>query len=498
MYNGAVAPSTHGRTQYEAVIGLEVHAELSTRSKMFCACPVVDATQARPNSAVCPVCAGMPGALPVANRQAVEYGLRVALALGCEIAHTSLFARKNYFYPDLPKGYQISQYEYPLAQGGSLLISTGAEERSIRIRRVHLEEDTGKLTHITLEGQAASLVDLNRAGVPLLEIVSEPDMHNVEEVRAYAVELRDILRCLDVNSGDLEKGVMRFEANVSVRPSGSAELGTRTEIKNLNSFRAMEQAIACEIRRQARALGRGERVMQETLGWDEGEGTTYTQRSKEDAHDYRYFPEPDLPPLVVDTAWIERVRAGLPELPRARSVRYQDEFGLTAEKAYQLASDPAVSAYFEQCLQAAPPLNAQTVSNWICGEIFGWMNRSGEGIGRIRVPPGELAELLQLLKGRKVNQLTAKGVLAEMLQTGRRAQDIIAGSGLHQVSDVDKINLMVQGVISDNPKEVKDYLQGKETISNWLFGQVMRRAGGKADPQVVKDALYRQLKQLKE
>jgi aspartyl-tRNA(Asn)/glutamyl-tRNA(Gln) amidotransferase subunit B len=330
-------------TEYEPVIGLEVHAELRTKSKMFCSCAVVDSVSAPPNTAVCPVCTGMPGTLPVVNRMAVEYGVRVALALGCTVNPVSIFARKNYFYPDLPKGYQISQYEEPLAENGKLVIQTAEGEKSIRVRRVHLEEDTGKLTHIT----GGSLVDLNRAGVPLLEIVSEPDMRSIEEARAYAESLREILRYLEVNSGDMEKGVIRFEANISVRPKGSDVLNTRVEIKNLNSFRALERATAFEIERQSKILANGGVVEQETLGWNEAKETTYSQRSKEDAHDYRYFPEPDLPPLVVDESWLERVRAGLPELPRAKYLRFIEQYGLTEYDADVLTSDKAVAEYFE-------------------------------------------------------------------------------------------------------------------------------------------------------
>jgi aspartyl-tRNA(Asn)/glutamyl-tRNA(Gln) amidotransferase subunit B len=301
--------------EWEPVVGLEVHAELRTRSKMFCGCAVVDSTVAEPNTSVCPVCLGMPGSLPVINRKAVDLALRVAAALECRIAPVSVFARKNYFYPDLPKGYQISQYELPLAVEGVLRILVGEETRAVRIRRVHLEEDTGKLFHE--EKPACSLVDLNRAGVPLLEIVSEPDMHSVEEVKAYAAALRRLVRYLGVNSGDMEKGVIRFEANISLRPKGSTELGTRVEVKNLNSFRALVRSMEYELTRQAAVLERGEAVQQETLGWDENAGRTYSQRSKEEAHDYRYFPEPDLPPLEVSAEWIDQVRASLPELPDA-------------------------------------------------------------------------------------------------------------------------------------------------------------------------------------
>jgi len=308
--------------KYEAVIGLEVHAEFSTESKMFCSCPVIDSTKSPPNIAVCPVCAGLPGVLPIVNQKAVEYAIRVALALDCEIANISIFDRKNYFYPDLPKGYQISQYEFPLAEHGCIPIDTSKGPRDIRVTRVHMEEDTGKLTHVHDNGQSYSLVDLNRAGVPLLEIVSEPDMHTIEEVRAYAEELRAILRYLKVNSGDMEKGVIRFEANVSVKPVDSEILGTRVEIKNLNSFKAMERSIAYQIDQQITKLERGEKVNQETLGWNDTTGETYSQRSKEEAHDYRYFPEPDLPPLTIERKWIEKIRTTLPELPREKAIRF--------------------------------------------------------------------------------------------------------------------------------------------------------------------------------
>ena len=338
--------------KYQAVIGLEVHAELATRSKMFCACPVVDSTQARPNTAVCPVCSGLPGVLPVVNRQAVELGLRVALALGCEVQPTSIFARKNYFYPDLPKGYQISQYEYPLALNGRLLIPNGDGWREIRIRRVHLEEDTGKLVHIHRDGEDYSLVDLNRAGVPLLEIVSEPDLHSAAEVRAYAQALRAVLRYVGASSGEMEKGALRIEPNISVRPVGRAELGTRAEIKNLNSFRVLERATAYQIERQIATLESGEAVVQETVGWDETAGVTFSQRSKEEAHDYRYFPEPDLPPLVIEQVWIDSVRANLPELPWARLERITRQYELPAADARTLVEDRELADYFEACAAA--------------------------------------------------------------------------------------------------------------------------------------------------
>jgi aspartyl-tRNA(Asn)/glutamyl-tRNA(Gln) amidotransferase subunit B len=480
---------------YEAVIGLEVHAELLTRSKMFCACPVVDSTSALPNSAVCPVCAGMPGALPVVNQRAVELGLRAALALGCRINPVSLFARKNYFYPDLPKGYQISQYEYPLAEGGSLWISSGQGERDVRIRRVHLEEDTGKLSHVRAEsGETYSLVDLNRAGVPLLEIVSEPDLRGVKEVRAYATALRSLLRYVGASSGDMEKGAIRFEANVSLRPAGSRELGTRVEIKNLNSFRAMERAVAYEIERQTAILESGGQVEQETLGWDEASAATYPQRSKEEAHDYRYFPEPDLPPLVIEPDWVEQIRAGLPELPRARRARLQREYGLSADEAEILTGDQAAADYFERTVRAAGrEVPARMAASWVSGELFAWLNQSGESIGQVKAPPEALADLLRRVAGGEINLTTAKAVLTEMLRSGRSAGEIIQAGGLGQVSDAEEIARLVRRTLESCPEQIASYLAGKESLANWFFGQVMRAAGGTANPQVVRAELERQL-----
>ena len=482
---------------YEAVIGLEVHAELATQSKMFCACPVVDSTQAEPNVSVCPVCAGMPGVLPVVNRRAVEYGLRVALALNCQVNPRSIFARKNYFYPDLPKGYQISQYEQPLARHGSLVIHTSQGEKVVRIRRVHLEEDTGKLTHVEGPGEPRSLIDLNRAGVPLLEIVTEPDLHSAEEVRAYATALRSILRYLGVNSGDMQKGVMRIEPNISVRPPGSQQLGTRTEIKNLNSFRVLERSVDYEIRRQSETLQRGEQVFQETRGWDELHAVTVVQRRKETEDDYRYFPEPDLPPLVVEAGWLEQVRATLPELPEARLQRFQTQYGLGAYDAGVLTVEPAVADYFEQVLRLAPEAAPKVVANWITGELFGLLNQADAGIEDNRVSAAGLADLLRRVAQGEINQNTAKTVLAEMFASGRTAEAIIAERGLKQVSDSGLIAGLVQQVLADNPNEVAAYLAGKETLAKWLFGQVMRSARGQANPQVLQQELDRQLSRLK-
>jgi aspartyl-tRNA(Asn)/glutamyl-tRNA(Gln) amidotransferase subunit B len=482
--------------EFEPVIGLEIHAEMETRSKMFCACPVVDSTQAQPNIAVCPVCAGMPGVLPVVNPRAVEYAVRVALALECTIATTSIFARKNYFYPDLPKGYQISQYEQPLARHGRLTILTAQGEKVIRIRRVHMEEDTGKLTHVSRAEEAYSLVDLNRAGIPLLEIVSEPDLHSAEEVRAYAVALRSLLRYLGVNSGDMQKGVMRIEPNVSVRPLGSAEFGTRTEIKNLNSFRALERAVDYEIQRQTGLLRQGKRVVQETVGWDDLREITFTQRVKEGEEDYRYFPEPDLPPLVLEPGWIEQIRTNLPELPIARLRRFREWYGLNAYDADVLVAERAVADYFEAVVAAGEGIPPKTVANWVTGELFALLNQSGEDIETARLTPASLAALLHMVQRGEINQNTAKTVLVEMFHSGRSPGEIVAERGLGQISDADLIAEMVKRVLAENPEQVAAYLKGKQTVDRWLFGQVMRLARGQANPQVIQAELDRQLQAL--
>jgi aspartyl-tRNA(Asn)/glutamyl-tRNA(Gln) amidotransferase subunit B len=486
-------------SEYEAVIGLEVHAELQTQTKMFCSCPVVDLTAAPPNTAVCPVCAGLPGVLPVVNQRAVEFALRVALALECDVAQESIFARKNYFYPDLPKGYQISQYEQPLAVHGHLVIFPPTGPRTIRIRRVHLEEDTGKLTHVHSPDGDFSLVDLNRAGIPLLEIVSEPDLHSGAEVRAYALALHSLLRYLGVNSGDLEKGVLRIEPNVSVRPVGSQELGTRTEIKNLNSFRALERAVAYEIQRQSQALDAGRTVIQETRGWDEASGATFSQRSKEEAEDYRYFPEPDLPPLIVTSGWLEEVRASLPELPAARLRRFQDQYGLSAYDASVLTSDPATAGFYEDLLaalpQAAPTASPKLAANWLTGELFALLNQGGTPIEHSPVSPAALAGLLGLVSSGQINTSTGKAVLAEMFATGRTAREIVAEKDLGQISDAVLIAQLVRETLAQHPEQVESYLHGKEAVAGWLLGQVMRRAQSQANPQMVQQELQRQLAQ---
>jgi aspartyl-tRNA(Asn)/glutamyl-tRNA(Gln) amidotransferase subunit B len=483
-------------TAYKPIIGLEVHAELQTRSKMFCSCPVVDFTKALPNVAVCPVCAGMPGVLPVINRQAVEYALLVAIALDCEIQETSIFERKNYFYPDLPKGYQISQYAYPLARNGYMAVLMPEGEKSVRIRRVHIEEDTGRLTHINQEDGSYSLVDINRAGVPLLEIVSEPDLHSVAEVRAYAASLRSLLRYLGVNSGDMEKGLLRIEPNVSVRPLEQEQLGTRVEIKNLNSFRALERAVTYEIQRQIEVLRQGGVVNQETVGWDESEEVTFAQRTKEAEDDYRYFPEPDLPPLVVNQAWIDRLRAALPELPAAKLTRFQKLYGLNLYDAEILITERAVADYFESVVAAGGDIAPKVLANWVTGELFGLMNQAGQSVEDVQISPQSLAELIDLVDRGEINKNTGKTVLAEMYKTGESALRIVENRGLRQISDVQIIVGYIAQVLEQNPEQVETYLGGKTTVAGWLFGQVMRMAGGKANPKIVQDELERQLRDL--
>lgn len=472
--------------EYEAVIGLEVHAELLTQSKMFCACPVVDSTQAEPNVAVCPVCSGLPGVLPVINEKAVEYGIKVALALDCKVANTSIFARKNYFYPDLPKGYQISQYDDPIATNGWIEVQTDdGEPVRVGIRRAHMEEDTAKsFHHAAPGGRGYTLIDFNRSGVPLLEIVSEPDMHSAAAALAYATKIREILRYLGVNSGDMERGVLRFEANVSVRPRGSQTLGTRTEIKNLNSFRALVRASEYEIARQIEVVESGGVVVQETLGWDEARGVTVTQRSKEHAHDYRYFPEPDLPPLAIDDTWIEEVRQSLPELPDAKYRRFVAAYGLPENDARILVEDVALADYFEAAVRGYGG-KAVSVSKWVVGELAYLMNRDGIAIERVRVAPESIASLVKLLDAGTISQSSAKDVLGTMFESGRAPEAIVKEEGLVQISDQDQLAQVVDQVLADHPEEVTAYLEGRESLLQWFMGQVMRATRGRAQPQTV-------------
>ena len=476
-------------TKYEPVIGLEMHAELMTDSKMFSKAKVVDSVEAPPNTAVSPLCLGMPGTLPVINEKAVEYALRVALALNCEINNHNIFARKNYFYPDLPKGYQISQYEQPLGVNGWLDIELeSGETKRIGIRRVHMEEDTGKLTH---QDDGTSLVDYNRAGVPLLEIVTEPDIRSGEEARVYAMKVRQILRYLGVNSGDMEKGVLRVEPNISIRPVGSSEFGTRTELKNLNSFRVLADGTAFEIVRQTAVLQSGQKVVQETRGWHDTRRETFSQRSKEEAEDYRYLPEPDLPPLHLDDAWIEAVRASLPELPDARIARYMADFELSDYDARVLSEERAVGAWFDTAVTNATSntTTPKAIANWMINELFRLMNEAKLTIDAIQVTPTSLVELIGLVEKQTINNNTAKDVLAEMFASGAAPTKIVEAKGLAQISDDAAITAVIAQILNDNPAQLSRYLGGEEKLRGWFVGQVMRQTKGKANPGLVNQLL---------
>jgi len=476
-------------SQYEVVIGLEVHAQLLTRSKMFCGC-ANDFAPAEPNTRVCPVCLGMPGVLPVINAKAVEYTVMTGLALNCRVPEYTRWHRKNYNYPDLPKGYQISQYDLPLTRDGWLEIEVEGVPRRIGIRRVHLEEDTAKLFHVN----GHSLIDFNRAGVPLMEIVSEPDMRSVEEARLYSLKLRQILRYLGVNSGDMEKGAIRFEANVSLRPRGSTEYGTRTEIKNLNSFRALLRSLEFEIERQRQILESGGVVEQETMGWDEERGVTVPQRGKEYAHDYRYFPEPDLPPLALSREWVEELSARLPELPDARRDRFMRQYGLSSYDAGVLTAERAVADYYEACVAAGDgQIEPKVVANWVSGELFRLMKLHEQEIEQVRVKPKQLITLLRLVQQGAISGSVAKTVLEEVFATGADPQAIVEQKGLTQISDEERLAAIVDQVIAENPKPVEDYLGGKAEAIRFLIGQVMKATRGQANPALANRLLQARL-----
>jgi len=472
---------------YEPIIGMEVHAELLTASKMFCGCDA-HVFGAAPNTHVCPVCLGLPGVLPVINREAVEYTLMAGLALHCQIAGFSVFARKNYTYPDLPKGYQISQYELPLCTAGWLEVEVNGQGKRIGVTRAHLEEDTAKLTH----AGECSLVDFNRAGVSLLEVVSEPDIRSPEEARQYLITLQQILRYLGVSSADMEKGAMRCEANVSLRPLGSAPFGTKVEVKNLNSFRSVKLALEYEIERQARVLDAGGAVEQVTMGWDEASNRTVVQRSKEYADDYRYFPEPDLPPLEISREWAAEIRSRLPELPDAKRARFIADYGLDTRQAEVLVQERAVADYFEQVV-AAYGGAAPAVAPWISGELFRLLRAQGLEMADAPVPAAALADLLILVDEGKINPSIGKQVLARMFSSGRSAAEIVEAEGLAQVSDAATLEAAVRKVLAAHPDEVAKYREGKTQIIAWLMGQVMRETRGKANPQLVRELLERQL-----
>jgi aspartyl-tRNA(Asn)/glutamyl-tRNA(Gln) amidotransferase subunit B len=475
---------------YESVIGLEVHAQLLTKSKLFCSCSTT--FQADPNEHACPICMGMPGVLPVLNAQVIEYAIRTGLAMQGTIAETCRFARKNYFYPDLPKGYQISQYDEPLVQGGGLTIDVDGVSKFIRLTRIHMEEDAGKSVHgENLADPIKSYVDHNRCGVPLLEIVSEPDLRSAEEAKVYLQKLKTLLEYIGVCDGNMEEGSLRCDANVSLRPVGADTLGTRTEIKNLNSFRNVQHAIEYEIERQAAILDSGSAVEQETRLYDADRGVTQSMRSKEEAHDYRYFPEPDLVPMRVDQPWIDRVRAELPELPDAKRQRYITEYGLPAYDAEVLTAERDLATYFERTVELFN--QPKVVSNWVMGDLLRELNRHHITPDQAPVTPAHLAGMLQLVDDGTISGKIAKTVFDEMYQSGKQAQQVVEEKGLVQMNDSGELESLIQHVLQSNPSQVEAYRSGKQKVFGFFVGQTMKATQGKANPKMVNELLRQML-----
>lgn len=483
---------------YEVVIGLEVHAQLKTASKIFCGCSTTYG--AEPNTHTCPICLGLPGILPVLNKKAVEHALMMALASHCQVATESRFARKNYFYPDLPKGYQISQYELPLAEHGQIEIETNLPERErsqtsqgikrIGLTRIHLEEDAGKSIHNDAEG--LSYIDFNRCGVPLIEIVSEPDISSTEEAVTYLKKLRSILRYLGISSGNMEEGSVRCDANLSLRRKGMKGFGTRTELKNMNSFRHVQKALEYEIKRQLDILESGQEVIQETRLWNENEGKTYPMRSKEESHDYRYFPEPDLLPLVIDQEWLDAIAGRLPELPDEKMKRFMDQYGLPKYDSEVLTSSIELADYFELCARGTG--DAKMVSNWIMGELLGAIKGDDREIEDCPVSPSALTELLKMIKDGTISGKIGKDVFKEMYREGKSARAIVKDKGLIQISDEAEIAAIIEQVLKGNPEQVAKYKKGKKKLLGFFVGQVMKKTKGKANPRLVKEILKRILK----
>jgi aspartyl-tRNA(Asn)/glutamyl-tRNA(Gln) amidotransferase subunit B len=490
MSTARPAARTPAVERYEAVIGIEIHCQLRTVSKMFCPCSTAY-DGAAPNTHVCPVCLGLPGSLPVINRQAVEHVLLAGLAIGAEIPAATRWDRKNYFYPDLPKGYQISQYDLPLASRGSLTFATSDGPFTVGITRAHLEEDTAKLVHATgQDGSKVSLVDFNRSGAPLMEIVTDPDVRTAEQARRYAEELQLLLRSIGASDADMERGQMRVEANVSLRPHGSQTFGTRVEIKNMNSFRSVERAIAHEIERQGAALDAGEPLVQETRGWHEDRGETYRMRVKETSDDYRYFPEPDLPPLHLDPAWLDALRATLPELPAARRERYQSALGLPAADATVLVGDPDATRLFEATVAADARLDPKQVANWVTGE---YLRLRHEATDPIDVVPAELATLIRLVVDGSISRTNAKEVLELHVASGEATRSIVEARGFQQISDAGALAATVDEVIAANPAAVADYRAGKAEVVGFLVGQVMKATRGRANAALAQAAVRERL-----
>jgi aspartyl-tRNA(Asn)/glutamyl-tRNA(Gln) amidotransferase subunit B len=474
--------------EYEAVIGLEVHAQLLTESKIFCGCSTKFG--APPNTHTCPVCLGMPGVLPVLNHKVVDFTIRLALATNCQVAHSSRFARKNYFYPDLPKGYQISQYELPVAQHGWVAIEVNGKSKRIGITRIHLEEDAGKLIHD--ESRPLSYVDFNRTGVPLIEIVSEPDIRTPEEASTYLKKLRDILRYLDICDGNMEEGSLRCDANISLRPLGSVGLGVKTELKNMNSFKFVQRALDYEMKRQRAILEQGGTIVQETRLWDSDKGVTHGMRGKEEAHDYRYFPDPDLVPVLIDDEWIEKVRRGLPELPDAKKARFTKEYELPEQDGIVLTSSKELADYFEACVARFP--QPKRVSNWIMVELLRKLKRDDSEIEKCPVTPEALANLLTMVEEEVISGKIAKTVFEEMYASGNTPADIIEEKGLKQVTDEGEIGKVIDDVLADHPKEIEEFRAGKEKLLGFFIGQVMKQTRGKANPKIVNEILKDKLR----
>ena len=474
--------------KYEAVIGLEVHAQMLTETKIFCGCSTKFGSE--PNSQTCQVCIGMPGVLPVLNKKALEFAIRTGLATGCRISEYSRFARKNYFYPDLPKGYQISQYELPICEHGHIeIVSDGAVKR-IGITRIHMEEDAGKNIHEG-DGGNYSFVDLNRAGVPLMEIVSEPDMRSPREAVAYMKRLRTILRYLDVCDGNMEQGSLRCDANVSVRHAGEPGLGVKVEIKNINSFRFVENALDYEIKRQIKVLEEGGRIIQETRLWDSHRGITESMRGKEEAHDYRYFPEPDLVPITVSEKWIDEIRASLPELPDVKRYRFVSVYGLPESDADFLASEKSIAGWFEEAVRLGG--QPKTVANWIMGDLMRLLNDENRSVDDCPLKPKQLVDMLKLMESGTISGKIAKIVFEEMYRTGREAEVIVKEKGLVQISGAGEIEKAVDDIVAKNPKEAERFRAGEEKLIGFFVGQVMKLTKGKANPQMVNELLKKKL-----
>jgi aspartyl-tRNA(Asn)/glutamyl-tRNA(Gln) amidotransferase subunit B len=485
---------TPHKTEYEAVIGLETHIQLQTNSKMFCGCRAEIANSA-PNTQVCPVCLGMPGVLPVINSKAIEYIVKLGLALHCEIPEYSKFDRKNYFYPDLVKGYQISQFDLPICINGWLEIEAEGKTKRIGITRIHQEEDTGKLMHMTgPDGQEYTLVDYNRSGVPLVECVSEPDISTPAEAAAYLTKIRQIVRWLGIGTGNMNEGAMRCDANISVMPKGSKEYGTKIEIKNMNSIQSVHDAVAFEIIRQPQELEAGHTLKQQTRGWDEVKQITVFQRLKEGSSDYRYFPEPDLPPLQLTAEFREKIKAGLPELPDERRARFIRDLGLSSYDAEVLTGSKSTADWFEAALGAKPtPARAKTITNWILNELFARLKESGDELTDVKIQPAQLGELIELVEKGTITPKTAKAVFEEMFSSGQAAAAIVKEKGLGAISDENAIGAIVEKVIADNPKAVTDFKAGKEASLNFLIGGVMKATQGKVNKDVVTRLLRERL-----